>query len=36
VGISAQGTGKVSRFTSTYRYQAWLEQELKLAAKSEL
>jgi hypothetical protein len=33
VGISARGTGKVSRFTSTYRYKAWLEQEMKLAAK---
>ncbi|WP_224244257.1 trypsin-like serine protease [Hyalangium gracile] len=33
VGISARGTGKVSRFTSTYRYKAWLEQEIKLAAK---
>ena len=36
VGISARGTGKVSRFTSTYRYRAWLEQELRLAAKSEM
>jgi V8-like Glu-specific endopeptidase len=33
VGISARGTGKVSKFTSTYRYEAWLAKEVKLAAK---
>ncbi len=36
VGISARGTGKVSKFTSTYRYKAWLEQEMKLAARHKI
>lgn len=35
VGISTKGTGKVSKFTSTYRYRAWLEAEIELAAKQK-
>jgi len=31
VGISSKGTGKVSKFTSTHTYRAWLLEQLKTA-----
>jgi V8-like Glu-specific endopeptidase len=36
VGISAKGTGKVSKFTNTYRFRAWLSDEIRLAGRRKM